>query len=270
MKRYLITVLLFFAAIATADDAVAKPIPDDAKESRAYGNRIFWGEVVGVSDGDTITMLDRAKKEHKIRLLGIDCPELSQPHGMDAKKTMSALVLGKDVVVTTGKRDKYGRVLGSVYVLKPLINVNLKMIEKGWAWHYKEYSDDKQLAKAEAAARKAKLGLWKDEMPTPPWEYRKSQREKGKAAANSQESKAEPRETPRATTPTPQYWLNTKTNVRHAQSCRWFKKTKAGRLCTVKEGKPCGICLKGVSAETSKTTPKKDVKAAAKYWLNTG
>jgi endonuclease YncB( thermonuclease family) len=72
------------------------------------------GKVVGVSDGDTITILDSGNRQHKIRLEGIDAPESNQGYGSRAKQSLSDLVFGKTVTVTISKKDKYGRVLGKV------------------------------------------------------------------------------------------------------------------------------------------------------------
>jgi len=72
------------------------------------------GKVVGVSDGDTITVLDANRQQHKIRLDGIDAPESSQDFGSRAKQSLSDLVFGKTVTVTSRKKDRYGRVLGTV------------------------------------------------------------------------------------------------------------------------------------------------------------
>lgn len=76
----------------------------------------YEGRVVGVSDGDSITVLDSAKRQHKGRLAGIDAPELKQAFGQASKRSLSALVFGKTVVVETEKRDRYDRQIGKVLV----------------------------------------------------------------------------------------------------------------------------------------------------------
>jgi hypothetical protein len=70
----------------------------------------------GVADGDTITVLDADRQQHKIRLQGIDAPEKAQPFGQRSKESMSTLVFGKDVRVEWEKRDKYKRIVGKVWV----------------------------------------------------------------------------------------------------------------------------------------------------------
>jgi len=136
------------------------------------------GKVVSIADGDTITVLDAEKVQHKIRLEGIDAPEKGQAFGTNAKEKMSELVGEKDVVVTWEKKDRYGRILGDVHLGDR--HINLEMVQEGLAWHYKQYSKSKELAEAEDVARKAKKGLWGDKSPEPPWEFRKKGREKTK------------------------------------------------------------------------------------------
>ena len=134
------------------------------------------GKVVGVSDGDTITVLDASKTQHKIRLEGIDAPEKAQPFGNRSKEHLSDQVFGKQVEVQSNKTDKYGRTVGKV-----LINgkdANLEQIRAGFAWHYKEYqkeqssSDRVAYSNAESFARTARSGLWSDPKPMAPWEWR--------------------------------------------------------------------------------------------------
>lgn len=135
------------------------------------------GRVVGVSDGDTITVLVD-KEEVKIRLDGIDAPETGQAFGTQSKKALSDVVFGKDVAVLVTETDRYGRSIGRVYVKVrgKTRDVNVAMVSAGMAWHYTDYSDDAELAEAEEAARKNRRGLWHDKDPTSPWEWRKSKK----------------------------------------------------------------------------------------------
>lgn len=140
------------------------------------------GRIVGVSDGDTITVLDAKNQQHKVRLAGIDAPEKSQAFGQASKKQLSELVFGKAVVVEWQKLDRYGRVVGKV--LLDGFDVCIEQIRKGMAWHYKKYAGDQSAgdrqtyAAIEAEAREARLGLWIDESPEPPWDYRHRGRSK--------------------------------------------------------------------------------------------
>ena len=95
------------------------------------------GRVVGVADGDTITVLDTGKVQHKIRLAGIDAPEKAQPYGQTSKRSLSDLVYGKTVTVDTDKTDRYGREVGKVLV--DGVDTNLEQVRRGLAWHYKAY-----------------------------------------------------------------------------------------------------------------------------------
>ena len=127
--------------------------------------------VVGVHDGDTLTGLDDAKTQHKIRLDAIDAPELGQPFGQASKKALSEKVFGKTVVVVPKKTDRWGRTIGHVMVDDR--DVNLEMLEQGMAWHYKQFDQNRRLAQAEQSARDAKKGLWQDREPVPPWDWRR-------------------------------------------------------------------------------------------------
>ena len=138
------------------------------------------GKVVNVADGDTITILDAQKTQHKIRLQGIDAPEKAQPFGQKSKQSLQQLVHSKQVTIDFDKKDKYGRTVGKV--LLNGTDICLEQIKAGMAWHYKQYQseqskeDRKIYADAEATAQSQGVGLWKDKNPTPPWEYRKQQR----------------------------------------------------------------------------------------------
>jgi endonuclease YncB( thermonuclease family) len=134
------------------------------------------GKVIGVADGDTITVLDADKVQHKIRLAGIDAPEKKQAFGNRSKESLSELTYDKTVNVETDKRDKYGRQVGKVLVNGQ--DVNLVQVERGMAWWYRAYareqsSSDRRLYEAaEDAAKADKRGLWRDAEPVPPWEFR--------------------------------------------------------------------------------------------------
>lgn len=134
------------------------------------------GRVVSVADGDTITVLDGDKVQHKIRLAGIDTPEKKQAFGNRSKESLSAMTFDKSVDVETGKRDRYGRQIGKVLVNGQ--DVNLVQVERGMAWFYRQYqreqssNDQKLYEAAEDAARADKRGLWRDVEPVAPWDFR--------------------------------------------------------------------------------------------------
>lgn len=138
---------------------------------------VLLGYVVGVSDGDTITVLDDNKQRHVIRLMGIDAPEKAQAFGLKAKQSLSDLVFDRDVSVTWFKRDRYLRTVGQVRLDDT--DVCLEQIKRGFAWHYKQYEreqsveDRSRYADAEKEARVARIGLWVDDTPTEPSKFRR-------------------------------------------------------------------------------------------------
>ncbi|MFM7005450.1 MAG: thermonuclease family protein [Limnohabitans sp.] len=135
------------------------------------------GKVIGVADGDTVTLLDAQKNQHKIRLQGIDAPEKAQAFGNKSKQSLHEMVHGKEVFVDVQKKDKYGRSVGKILVNQT--DACLEQIKRGMAWHYKQYANEQSpedrdvYAQAESTARAQSLGLWKDKSPTPPWAFRK-------------------------------------------------------------------------------------------------
>lgn len=134
-------------------------------------NSQLRGRVTGITDGDTFTILDSTKNQIKIRLHGIDCPERNQPYSNTSKKYLSELIYLKEVSILTSGTDRYGRIIGITMLGKLVINE--KMISAGLAWHYKKYDNRSSWAKLEEEARTKRIGLWKDESPVPPWEWRK-------------------------------------------------------------------------------------------------
>lgn len=134
---------------------------------------ILQGKVVGLSDGDTIEVL-QIRRTVRIRLHGIDCPEMGQAFGMQAKRVASDLVFGKDVKVKVLTRDKYGRLVGIVN-LEDGTNLNRELVRRGMAWWYVKYApSDTELSMLQDTARSKKIGLWSQPNPIPPWQYRRT------------------------------------------------------------------------------------------------
>lgn len=156
MHTSILALLLFLPSIAVAD--------------------ILTGRVVHVADGDTVTVLDDSKHQHKIRLMGIDAPERKQAYGRVSGKHLADLVAGKVVSVEWHKHDKYQRIVGKV--LQNGQDVCLEQVKAGLAWHYKKYEGEQtpqeraMYAAAEDKARTSHRGLWKDVNPVPPWRWR--------------------------------------------------------------------------------------------------
>lgn len=138
------------------------------------------GRVVGVSDGDTVTVLDASNTQFKIRLMGIDAPEKKQAFGSKSKEALSRLVFNKLVTVEYYKKDRYGRTIGKIIVGD--IDANLEQVKAGFAWHYKKYQKEQTLedrslyAQAEDQAMAERRGLWRDAEPVPPWDWRRQKK----------------------------------------------------------------------------------------------
>jgi micrococcal nuclease len=135
------------------------------------------GKVVGVHDGDTFTLLTKENVQYKVRLHGIDCPELKQDYGKAAKKFTSDLIFNQMVKVESNKKDRYGRIVGTV-ILPNIKVLNEELLKYGYAWHYLKYDSNPKWNKLESEARKAKLGLWQQPNATPLWDYRKEKKKK--------------------------------------------------------------------------------------------
>jgi endonuclease YncB( thermonuclease family) len=141
------------------------------KTKKHANSKSFRGKCVGVSDGDTITVMDGCCEE-KVRLHGIDAPEKKQAFGNQAKKFTSNLAFGRQVTVYPTDTDRYGRTVAWVFVGKQCINAEL--VKAGYAWHYKQYApNEAKLAAYENEARKVKHGLWSDAHAVAPWDFRR-------------------------------------------------------------------------------------------------
>jgi endonuclease YncB( thermonuclease family) len=141
----------------------------------------YNGKVVGVHDGDTLTLLTESKQQTKVRLGEIDTPESRQPYGTRAKQVLSDLVYGKQARVVVQDTDRYRRIVGKVYV--DSTDVNAEMVKQGAAWVYRKYARDQALYRLEEEAKAAKRGLWglPEAQRTPPWEWRQAQQSGGMA-----------------------------------------------------------------------------------------
>ena len=139
-------------------------------------NEYNFGRVIRIVDGDTYHLLTEDNQTLKIRMEGIDAPERAMPFYKVSKDYLGKLCFGKHVKLKSSGKDQYGRYLGFTY-LEDGSELCREMIKAGLAWHYKRYNSDEDLANLEIEARNLKIGLWKDENPIPPWEYRKSRRQ---------------------------------------------------------------------------------------------
>lgn len=170
----LLLLILLFPSVALSPQASDFQI---AWVKTAVATDTFTGKVVGVSDGDTISVM-RGSRAVKVHLHGIDCPEQGQPFGKRAERFTSEWAFRKEVKVQVQTTDRYGRIVGEV-ILPDGINLNQELVGAGLAWWSRKYApNDRKLKALEAGARAAKRGLWADKNPIPPWEWRRGERER--------------------------------------------------------------------------------------------
>jgi endonuclease YncB( thermonuclease family) len=156
----------------------------------AFSAEMLHGHIVGVADGDTVTLLDDTNTRIKVRLHQIDAPEKRQDFGQRSKQSLSDLVFGKEVDVEVVTVDKYGRSVGRILVGGQ--DANLEQVRRGMAWVYKKYADEPAYFEAEQAAKASGKGLWSQSNPTEPWVFRHASRERGSAKASSSASFFQP------------------------------------------------------------------------------
>jgi endonuclease YncB( thermonuclease family) len=133
--------------------------------------QVLSGRVVGVTDGDTFTLLATGNRRVKIRVSDIDAPEKSQPFGSKSKKILSDLIFGQEVSLKNTSLDRYGRTLARVSL--DSVDVSSEMVKLGAAWVYVRFSSDETLPPLQAEAQRSKVGLWSLPSPVAPWEWRK-------------------------------------------------------------------------------------------------
>ncbi len=153
MKKAVLFLVLFLS-IATA----------------AFGQR-FPVTVVGITDGDTFTVINRDKLQLKVRIIGIDAPEKKQAYGNKSRQTLSDLIFQQQIEIDVQYQEKWGRYAAKVYLADGR-DVGLLMLQAGMAWHNVNYDKTPAYAAAEKTARKAKKGLWADAHPVAPWDFR--------------------------------------------------------------------------------------------------
>ena len=220
MIRFLLSLLLIVAGLPVSAETLT-------------------GQVLGVNDGDTLTLLVAGNHQVKVRLVGIDAPELKQPYGQQAKQALSALTFGKSARVESPEPDKYGRTLGTVFV--GAVNVNAELVKQGAAWVYRAYPFPPELEALEAQAQAAKWGLWalQPDQRCPPWDWR----HKEPCGSPIVAGRAEPPEPPVAEGP-----CGAKRTCGEMISCEEarFYLTQCGlsRLDKDKDGTPCEALCK--------------------------
>lgn len=154
-------------AIAVAATSLTLSAP-----SFSYGD--IEGKVVGVADGDTLTVL-RNQTQFRVRLAEIDAPEKAQAFGRQAKQSLSNLCFGKSARVENKGHDRYGRTIGRVWCAG--VDISAEQVQRGMAWVYDRYATDKHLYALQQNAQSSKRGLWADPEPVRPWEWRRAKRD---------------------------------------------------------------------------------------------
>ncbi|MGA7105432.1 MAG: thermonuclease family protein [Candidatus Deferrimicrobiaceae bacterium] len=171
--RFRRAVLFLFAFVALLGSSVPS----------CTSPRTVDGEVTRAIDGDTLTLTTREGTKLRVRLYGIDAPEVrheelaGQPYGKEARSALAALALGRKVTVEIVDIDAYRRTVGIVH--RSGVNINLEMVRSGYAWAYRRYLSAPYASRyldAEREARGKRLGLWKDANPDPPWEFKRRTR----------------------------------------------------------------------------------------------
>lgn len=156
LSRALISLLILAAAFPALGEAIT-------------------GRIVGITDGDTLTLLDTSNQQHKIRLAGIDSPEKGQDFGEKAKANLSALAFNKEASADCRKRDRNRRQICAVTVDGK--DLGLEQVRAGMAWWYRQYVSEQtpqqrtEYEMAESEARARRLGLWSGKNPIPPWDW---------------------------------------------------------------------------------------------------
>lgn len=154
----------------------------------AHFEDILRGVVVGISDGDTLTILDSANRPTKIRVASIDAPERRQPFYTRSGKNLELAVFGKAIVAECRKKMSFDRHVCKV--IHEGEDVGLNQIRVGLAWHaihfLKEQTPQERsnYANAEADARSRRSGLWIEPNPIPPWEWRRGKRQPRKIGSD--------------------------------------------------------------------------------------
>lgn len=165
----------------------------------------FEARVLKIEDGDTVTVVTDAGRRLKVRLLGIDAPETGQPFGAASRRELSERLAGGRVRIEQSGVDAYGRVLGRILVpprdcrgCAATVDVNLAQVESGMAWWYRQYARDQRAAdrrryeSAETRARGAGTGLWADDAPVAPWDWRHARKPARAAPASRSEAGSRP------------------------------------------------------------------------------
>lgn len=189
----------------------------------AAGQRVAQGEappspfhavVTHVDDGDTFNVRAEGGRSYRVRLAGVDAPEVDQSFGTESRNRLRTLVFGQSIDVRPTGVDQYGRLLACPTVDGR--NLCETLVDEGWVWHYRQHSNDARLAELERQARAARRGLWNDPAARPPWEHRAAQRQRGAAGGSGRAPGAA---SPAAAGP---FHGNVRSRIYHAPGCESY------------------------------------------------
>jgi endonuclease YncB( thermonuclease family) len=224
----LVAALMSAGVPAAAGAATAAGAPETADERI----ELLEGRIVGITDGDTLTLLVD-EQPVRVRLAQIDAPERGQPYGSRAKAALSQLGFGKPARVEILEIDNYGRRIGEVFVGG--VHLNQELVRQGHAWAYTRYARSTAIIDLENEARAAGRGLWRlpEASRDAPWEWRRQRRRERSSAAE------------RAPQPdrTADFRCGAKQTCREMQSCRearfHLERCDLQRLDGDRDGVPC-------------------------------
>lgn len=143
-------------------------------------SKTIKAKIIKIVDGDTVVVRTVNNIKMKIRLSGIDAPERKQAHGINAANFLKKLIFSKIVNVHISNKDRYKRHIGTVFLKKT--NINLELVRTGNAWAYRKYlskmskKKEEAFVRAESYAQYNRIGLWSDLSPVPPWIWRKEKK----------------------------------------------------------------------------------------------
>lgn len=138
-----------------------------------FSQTTLTAKVIGIKDGDTVVVLDSLNNQITLRLAEVDCPEKNQPFGTKAKQFTSNQVYLKTIKYVVTDTDRYGRSIAMIYYDSDNKYLSAEIIKAGMGWHYKRYSTSKELATFQEKAKQNKIGLWIDNDPIEPSEFRR-------------------------------------------------------------------------------------------------
>ena len=134
---------------------------------------LIVGEVTAIHDGNTLEVSTKEKDTYRITLMGIDCPELQQPYGKEARDFLSRSLLHHEVTVLIHGKDRNKNYVG-VVLLTEGEDVRIALLEEGLAWTAEENPiSELELIRRDAA--RVRKGLWRQQTPLAPWIFRRQQ-----------------------------------------------------------------------------------------------